>query len=66
LPAQSIPYAPFGILRASAALPGALEQAMKSRLRKRSPRGLCRPDLVYAGVVIICIGLIARGTSFLP
>ncbi len=32
------------------------------------PRGLCRPNLVYAGVValIICIGLIARGTSFLP
>jgi len=41
---------------------------MKSRLRKRSPRGLCRPDLVYAGVValIICIALIARGTGFLP
>ena len=39
---------------------------MKSRLRKRLPRGLCHPDLVYAGVValIICIGLIARGTAF--
>jgi hypothetical protein len=41
---------------------------MKSRLRKRLPRGLCHPDLVYAGVIalIICVGLIARGTSFLP
>ena len=37
---------------------------MKSRLKKRSPRGLCGPDLVRAGVValIICIGLIARGS----
>ena len=41
---------------------------MKSRVRKRSPRGLCRPDLVYAGVIalIICVALIARGTGFLP
>jgi hypothetical protein len=63
-----VPYPLFGILRASAVLPGALEQAMKSRVRKRSPRGLCRPDLVYAGVValIICVALIARGTGFLP
>jgi len=64
LPAQSVPYALFGILRASAGFARRVGASHEITTEKEVPRGLCRPiSSMPVGRLIICIGLIARGTA---